>query len=393
MKRLPIGIALFFFTLGGLFGCGEEIEPGTKPSAPGPTVKAVVVEARISRQPLIYEAVGTIQAGTASTLSSKVMGTVLHVRVKEGDLVKTGEELVVLDSRWITTQLRQAEAGLAEARKAEAASLAALEAAKAHAVQTGKALDRSRKLLEGEAATREDFEGAQAGAGTARANVSQAEAMLEASRYRIKQARAAVEGARVNQKDTLILSPYDGKVTTKMVAEGDLAAPGTPSLSLEKTGAHFLPIGQVDVILPESYIRNVQIGQKVQVRIPAVSEQAFEGTVEIIVPQADIKSRTFLLKVRLPENLSLKPGLFARVAVPVGEDRLLLVPSSAVVSQGQLTGVYLINEKKIARFRLIRTGRAFGNRIEIITGLDAGARFLVSPPPEMVDGARVEPLS
>ena len=393
MKRLQIGVVLFFFTMGGLFGCGEKIEPGTTSSAPGPTVKAVVSEARVSQQPLIYEAVGTIQARTASTLSSKVMGTVLHVRVKEGDLVKAGEELVVLDSRWITTQLRQAEAGLEESRKAETAARAALESARAHAAQAGTAHERSRKLLEGEAATREDFEAAQAAERAARAGVSQAEAMLDASRYRIKQAQAAVDGARVSQKDTHILAPYDGKVTAKMLEEGDMAAPGAPFLSLEKTGGHSLPRGQVDVILPEAYIRNVHMDQKVHVGIPAVSEKTFEGTVETIVPQADVKSRTFLLKVTLPEHASLKPGLFARVAVPVGVEQLLLVPFSAVVSQGQLRGVYLLNEKNIARFRLIRTGRTFGDQIEIVTGIDAGARFLVSPPPQTVDGARIETVS
>ena len=388
MKRLPIGVALFFLALGGLFGCGEKIEPGTTSSATGPMMKAVVAEARISDQPLIYEAVGTVQARTASTLSSKVMGTVLHIRVKEGDMVKAGEELVVLDSRWITTQLQQAEAGLAEARKAETAAQAALEAARAHEVHAEKAHERARKLLEGEAATREDFEAAQAAYRSAKAAVSQAQAMLEASQYRIKQARAAVDGARVSRKDTLLLAPYDGKVTAKMVEEGDMAVPGVPILALEKTGEY-----QVDVILPESYIQNVHRGQKVRVGIPAVSQETMEGTVETIVPQADVKSRTFLLKVTLPEHASLKPGLFARVAVPVGMNQLLLIPSSAILSQGQLKGVYLLNDKNIARFHLIRTGRVFGDRIEIVTGLDAGARYLVSPPPQTVDGARIETVS
>ncbi len=183
-------------------------------------------------------------------------------------MVKAGEELVVLDSRWITTQLQQAEAGLAEARKAETAAQAALEAARAHEVHAEKAHERARKLLEGEAATREDFEAAQAAYRSAKAAVSQAQAMLEASQYRIKQARAAVDGARVSRKDTLLLAPYDGKVTAKMVEEGDMAVPGVPILALEKTGEY-----QVDVILPESYIRNVHRGQKVRVGIPAVSDK------------------------------------------------------------------------------------------------------------------------
>jgi len=388
MKRFSAGVMLCLIALGGFLGCGEEIEPGTKTSTPGITVKAAIAEARLSPQPLIYEAVGTVQARTASTLSSKVMGTILRIRVREGDLVKAGEELVVLDSRWITTQLQQAEAGLAEARRAEAAALAALEAAKARAFQAGKSYERTRKLLEGEAATREDYEAAEAAHRAARAAVSQTEAMLEASRYRVRQARAAVDGAQVSRKDTVILSPYDGKVTAKMVEQGDMAAPGTPLLSLEKAGEY-----QVGVILPESYIRNIRTDQKVRVAIPAVSDQAFEGTVETIVPQADVKSRTFLLKARLPANPALKPGLFARVDVSVGEDQLLLVPTSAIVSQGQLTGIYVVNSDGIARFHLIRIGRAFGDQTEVITGLDPGARFLVAPPPQTVDGARIETAS
>jgi len=388
MKRFPTGALLFFLTCAGLFGCGEKIEPGTTPAPPGPTVKAEAAEARVSRQPQIYEAVGTVQAATASTLSSKVMGTVLHVRVREGDSVKAGEELVVVDSRWISTQLQQAEAGLAEARKAETAALAALESAQAHAIQTGKAYERSRKLFEGEAATREELEAAQAADRSARAAVARAEAMLEASRYRVKQAQAAVDGAQISRKDSLVIAPYDGKVTAKMVEEGDLATPGTPFLSLEKAGGY-----QVVVVLPESYIRDVRVQQQVHVEIPALSRETFEGTVQTVVPQADVKSRTFVLKVKLPQYPSLKPGLFARVAVPVGEDHLLLVPSSAVIRQGQLTGVYVVNQENIARFRLIRTGRTFGDRVEIVTGLDAGVRFLISPPPQTVDGARIEPVS
>jgi RND family efflux transporter MFP subunit len=388
MKQLLIELPLALFFSWGLLGCGEKIEPGTTPPGGGPTVKAVVGVAQITVQPRTYEAVGTVQPRTAGTLSSKVMGNVLEVRVNEGDRVQKGEVLAVLDSLQIAARLREAEAGLAEARRAETAAGAAREAALANAVQAESAYDRARNLLAGEAMTEEGFEAAEAKHKEAQAALSQAEAMLGASQYRVKQAQAAVEAVMVNQKDTLILAPYDGKVTRKMAEVGDLASPGTPILSLEATDGY-----QVELILPETYIQQVRLGQRVKLKVPSISDQAYEGVIETIVPQADTQSLTFYLKVGLSGNGSLKPGLFARVVVPIGEERILLVPDSATVHKGQLTGLFTVTPEGVARFRLIRTGRVFGDQIEVVTGLEPGYRFVVSPPPALVDGAQVETTS
>jgi hypothetical protein len=85
--------------------------------------------------------------------------------------------------------------------------------------------------------------------------------------------------------------------------------------------------------------------------------------------------------------------MFARVALPVGEDRLMAVPATAVVQQGQLSGLFVVTPEGIARFRLIRTGRNLGDQVEVLSGLAEGSRFVVSPPPGLVDGARVEASS
>ena len=152
-----------------------------------------------------------------------------------------------LDSRWITTQLQQAEAGLSEARKAETAALAALEATRAHATQAGATYERSRKLLEGEATTRESFEGAQAAYKSAGAGCLSGPG--HAGGLPIPCQAGPGRGGWGHgsiKKDTVILSPYDGKVTAKMAAEGgDMAAPaGAPLLCpWKKTGAHSLPSG------------------------------------------------------------------------------------------------------------------------------------------------------
>jgi len=381
-------IALFFLVLPLLSTCGEKIEPGATPQPSGQPVKTVLAVVRLARWPLIYEAVGTVQAQTASTLSSKLMGTVREVRIEEGRRVKKGELLVSLDSRQVRAQLEQAEAALAEALEAETGAAAGREEALAAAAQAESTFKRYRTLIQSQVVTREQFEAAEARFKETQAAVARANATIEAARFRVKQARAAAAAAGVTNNDAWIRAPYDGKITAKLVEVGDLAAPGTPFLALENEDLY-----RVDLILPESYIQNVDREKPVSVTIEALSGKKLEGRVETIVPEADQKSRTFLVKVALPRDGALRSGMFARVAVPVGEDHVLAIPLSAIVSQGQLTGVYIVDEKHTARFRLVRTGRRFGDQVEALSGIEEGQRLVLTPPPQLTDGARVEGTS
>jgi multidrug efflux pump subunit AcrA (membrane-fusion protein) len=369
------------------FGCGDKIEPGNEKRPEGPMVKVALAMARTSSQPLFYEAVGTVQPVTTSTLSGKLMGTVKEIRVQEGDRVKQGDTLVVIDKRQVTAQLRQAEAALDEARRAEAAAVSARDAAVAGAKLARSTYDRYLRLIKEDSASRQEFDEVEARHRQAQASLKQAEQMLAAARSRARQAEAAVSAADVASDDAVILAPYDGIVTAKMSDVGDLATPGIPFLTLEGTSGY-----RVDVVLPEAYFNAVRLKQAVMVRIPALGDQQLEGMVETIVPAADQSSRSFLVKIRLPADEAVRSGMFARVVVKTGEERMMLIPASAVVPQGQLTGVFIVDDNQIARFRLIRTGRRFDDTVEIITGLDEGQRFVLTPPPALVDGARVEAM-
>ena len=149
----------------------------------------------------------------------------------------------------------------------------------------------------------------------------------------------------------------------------------------------------MDVILPEAYFNVVRLKQSVIIRIPALGDRPLNGIVETIVPAADQSSRSFLVKIALPADEAIRSGMFARVVIKTGEERMMLIPSSAVVPQGQLTGIFIVGDDQIARFRLIRTGRRFGDTLEVITGLQEEQRFVVKPSPSLVDGAHVEAIS
>ncbi|MFH1156958.1 MAG: efflux RND transporter periplasmic adaptor subunit [Pseudomonadota bacterium] len=385
LHGIGISLAIICFFM----GCSDKIEPGTAGSGPPVSIKATVAEANITSRPVVYEALGTITALTASTLSGKIMGTVRAVNVREGDQVRQGDVLVILDERQVAAGLRQSEAGLSEARRAESAAISARDAARAGAELASATYKRYQKLFKEDSATRQEFEEMEARYLQAQAAMSQAEAMVAAAQSRIQQAEAAVSQASISQKDAKVLAPYDGIVTAKMTNVGDLASPGTPLLTLEKTGGF-----QAEIVLPEHHIQAVSIGQPMNVSIPALEgAPVITGTVKTIAPMADERSRSFAVKISLPETAILRSGMFARVNIPVGESGMLLIPESAQVIQGQLTGYFLVDESAIARFRLMRTGRHFGDQIEIISGLKAGTRYVAAPPAGIKDGMKVEDAS
>jgi RND family efflux transporter MFP subunit len=381
---------IFWCLLGMLtacaWGCSEKIEPGHSSASAGAPVKTKVAEARAGTWPLIFEAVGTVQAETASTIGAKLLGTVTAVRVQEGDRVRMGDVLVTIDERQVGAQRQQAEAALAEARQMEQAAGAARDVAVAGADLATATYNRYQTLLAQESVSRQEFDDVTARFRQTQASFGQSEDMLKAAVQRVRQAEAALTSARVSVADAAVKAPFDGIVTAKMVDAGDLAAPGRPLLSLEKEGGH-----RVDIRLPEAYIHAVRPGQKAPIRIGRTLQTPIEGVIDIVAPAADPDSRSVLVKIRLPSRGDLRSGMFARVEIIVGESQLMAIPSSAIVRQGQLTGLFVVAPENTARFRLIRTGRNMGDgMVEVLSGLSDGTRFVVNPSPELVDGASVE---
>ncbi len=384
MRTQSLMIAIVSITL-LLTACGNSIEPGNTPPGAGQTIQAPVAEAQISQEPFLYEAVATINARTASTISAKLMGTVQKVHVQEGDPVKKGDLLVTLDARTVTAQLQQAQAGLREARRAATSAKSSRDVASAAADLAVATYKRYQELLKENSVSQQEFDEMQSRSRQAQAALAQAEAMVEASRSRVQQAEAAVQQATLAKKDAQVTAPYDGQVVEKMIDEGDLASPGVPLLTIEQEGLFC-----ADLVLPERHIQSVKVGMPVKVKVPALDDLETTGEVGRIIPAADAQSRSFQIKVGMPEDLTFKSGMFARVFIPIGGTGILLVPETAVVHEGQLTGVYVVDKDKTARFRLVRTGKSYGDRLEIISGLKDGQMYITKLPATLKDGMTVE---
>jgi len=177
-------------------------------------------------------------------------------------------------------------------------------------------------------------------------------------------------------------------VKDKAVDAGDMAAPGKPLLSLEKTDAF-----EVRTVLPESQINAIHIDDAVSIMIDSIDDAPISGTIRTIQPASDPASRSFSIKISLPPISGLKSGLFARVRVPVGRAGMIVIPDSALVSQGQLRGVFIVDAQHVARFRLVRTGKRFSDRIEILSGLKPGEQIVVRPDYSIKNGVRIQTIA
>jgi membrane fusion protein (multidrug efflux system) len=158
-------------------------------------------------------------------------------------------------------------------------------------------------------------------------------------------------------------------VVDRYVEAGDTVVPGQSLLRLFNPGRL-----RVIALLRESLIGRVRPGQVIGAHIDAL-DLGLDAVVEDIVPSADPGSRTFQIKALLPASADLYPGMFARLEIPLGSERLL-VPRAAVVHSGQLTFVYVEGATGPER-RSVRVGTAHGNDVEIVAGLRGGMTVVV----------------
>lgn len=381
--------------------CGGKDEAAAEKVPPVTGVKLLTVKAAPVED--FYEAAGTVRSRTTSVLSSKVMGTVRAVHVREGDRVRAGQVLVEIDDRDIAAQLRKAQAGLREAEnaldeveRAIAAAESAKAAAEANQALAASTFTRYRALRERRSVSQQEFDEVQARYKSATAEAERAGQMLASLQAkknqvlaRIDQARADIAAAQVMVGYARVVSPINGIVTAKHAEVGMLAAPGVPLVTVEDD-AHY----RLEVTVEESYIGKIHPGDFVQVVIDALGDRELTGRVAEIVPAADPASRSYTVKIDLPKEGEkgvslLRSGLYGKARFTIGQKQALLIPRQAIVERGQLIGVYVVDESTIARLRLIKTGKPYGDRIEVIAGLSDGERIVIENVGAISDGTRI----
>jgi multidrug efflux system membrane fusion protein len=380
-KRI-YSLLLTGIAVGLLSGCSSNEK---RHSEAGPVISGVETETvHLVSEPLLYEGVGTIRSANTSVLAAQLAGSVREIRVKAGDRVKRGQLLAVLDDRSPRAQLQAAEAGVSEATQGLAEVDQALQAATADRKFAEVTYNRYKDLLAKNSLSRQEFDGAEARYKAALANERALEAKKQQVVARGQQARSQKDSAETYFSYSRIVSPLAGVVIAKSVDAGTVVMPGTPLLTVEDTSRY-----RLEASLPEEYLPDAKVGEALSV---TTDHGQFQGRVAEVVPTADPASRTFLVKIDLPRDCNCRSGEYAHASFPIGEAKRLAVLSSAVVEHGQLQGIFVVSSDGKLEYRLIKTGKTFGKRVEILSGLVEGEKVAVSAVDRLRDGARVEGL-
>ncbi|HEY0592121.1 MAG TPA: efflux RND transporter periplasmic adaptor subunit [Thermoanaerobaculia bacterium] len=346
-----------------------------------PVRTAAVAERRVGGGATVLNASGYVTARRQATVSSKVTGKVVDVRVEEGMTVREGDILARLDDSRTSAELR-----LAEAQAVAAAS--AVEELRVRVAEAALDLDRAKHLLDTKVGSQADFD---------RAN-AQLDALRARHRATADNLTVAQRTVRLRQQDLddlVIRAPFSGVVISKNAQPGEMISPMSAGGGFTRTGICTIvdmASLEVEVDVNEAYITRVRPGQPVEIVLDAYPEWKIPGHVIAIVPAADRQKAT--VRVRLGFDQSdprILPDMGAKVAFRAegGEAEVeRIIPRAALVRQGDRDTVFVV-KGAIVEKRAITVGSASGDEVGVLGGLNVGERVVLGPPAGLEDGATV----
>ena len=335
-----------------LSACGKDDASGT-----GTSQQLAVPTMRVApgTLPILFSVPGSVVSDDRIDLSSRVVGFIQRLDVREGHKVSKGELLVQIDPADINEAIRQGQAGVVAARND-------LEDAQ-------RDVEKYEKLAASGWAPTETLRKATVRRDIARSSLTKAE--------------AAFASANAQKSYATIISPVDGVVVGRYRNPGEMAIAGQPILTLESRQNLVLR-----VFAPEAQMARITQGMDATAHIDALP-QPLTGKVGRVVPSGDPTTRRYQVDVILPADLPVLPGMFGRVEFPLGETSSLVVPRAALSRKGGLDGVYVVDQSGIARFRWLRLGREWQDQIEVVDGLNSGESIVAQTDERLRDGVSI----
>jgi membrane fusion protein, multidrug efflux system len=328
-------------------GFHSKVPGGTTSSPGGKTPQLETVKAEISRTEGEVTVSGNVASRDIARVASRVQGYVIELNVDAGDHVKKGQVLLRLDAK--------------EMVEREAQAKAALESATADLVRTRNDFERYKVLFEKQAVAKKDYDDALA--------------HYEVAQGAEARAKAALDEAKTQLAYAVVTAPFGGIVGERDVNIGDLATPGRQLLTI------YVP-GSVELVasVGEQYAPYLKVGSPVVLEVPSISVKQ-TSSIREVVPQREEKTRTITIKAPLAEAPSLAPGLYGTLTFHTRPSQVIVIPSTAVRTVGQLETVRVLEGGAI-KVRHVKTGRKLADgMVEILSGLNAGEKVVISSGP------------
>lgn len=324
---------------------------------------------------------GTVESHEVAQIAPQLMAKIKEIKVREGDEVSRHQVLCVLDDGEVNAKVAQARSAVRAASKGIEVARAAKQAADAQLTAATAHHKRFNKLYNEGSFTKKELDDVNAAYAGAKAMVAQAEAKIAALQAQKHQAEAGLKTAQIYQDYTVIKAPFDGRITHKMADVGDLAAPGHPLFTIEERSYRIsVPVDE-GIQITQGQAANIEVSAAGLVQQLPVSE---------VIPSVDPMSRTYTVRINIPDTPGIKAGMFCRATFAVGQAaESIYIPNSAVKRWYQFTGVYVVGADNKAHLRFVRLGRTTDSQVEIIAGLKPGERIVLNKLNEVQDGSPI----
>ena len=337
---------------------------------------AVVTQRAVGVQASVLNASGYVTARRRATVSSKITGKA----------IREGQVLARLDDSQYRASLALAEAQAEAARRNVRESEVRL-------IEARLVLERAERLAADRLNTTADLD-------AARAQVDSFMARIDAAREQVRVAERQIDVERANLDNTVVRAPFSGVAVSKDAQPGEMVSPNSAGGGFTRTGICTLVDMrslEIEVDVNENYINRVESGQPVTAVLNAYPEWQIPAHVITTVPKADRQKATVLVRIgfaqldpRILPDMGVKVTFMRQAAAEgAGAARpVMLVPKTAIRAENNQSYAFVVNAGVVDR-RGVRTGGADGDRLEVIAGLVAGERVVLSPPATLATGMTV----
>lgn len=319
-------------------------------------LSVTVTHAKVAEIPVLYSVPGSIISDGRINVSSRVVGFIEQLDVREGQTVSRGDLLVRIDQTDIDEAIRQSQSSV---------------------IVTEKDLGDAEKDVQ-------KYNSLVTTGAVASETLRKAKVRVDIARSTIDKARSALAAAEAQKGYATIVSPVDGVIVSVARRSGEMATAGATLLTVESHETLLFK-----AFVSESNLAAIDPGRAVTVRFDTLRDKAFEGPIRGIVPSGDDTTRSYEINVILPKNPRLLPGMFGRAEIVLGNQQVVVIPRNVLVRRGGLDGVFVV-ERGLAHFRWLRTGRILGENIEIVSGLHDGETVLVAATADVRDLSPVQ---
>jgi len=334
---------------------------------------------------------GNIQAVTEAPILARANGYIKRRYADIGDRVKEGQVLAEIDAPELNQQILQAKATVDQANSTVEQAQAALQQGHSNENLARVTAQRWENLSKKGVVSRQENDTYQAQWAAQQANVNALEKAVAAARNNA----AAVEANVARLNDLLayqtVRAPFAGVITLRNVDAGALVNEGNTLL---------YRIAQTDRLrtylnVPQADAGSVRVGQQAVLVVPDLPGHGFPGAVTRTANALDPATRTLLVEVQVPNpGALLMPGMYAQVDLSVPrKDPPLLIPGDTLVVRSDGPQVAVVAPDGRVHFARIQLGRDFGDRLEVLSGLEDGQQVVVNPSDAIREGAQVKPVA